>query len=313
MPSKSLKFGIIVDIQAALEMALGGGGGPGGSGGGGGLGGIGLNRINPVNVVREAHDRHGVKVIELPADANYIIPNILGNEDNVRGLQALRDELDLEYTMHLPFFNLHLCSFNEHVRKASVETQVETILAGEAIGGISNYVLHLTSELEDSIGSFNVEKHYKALAWGFFLDKGMSSLEEIIARTEVDPAKICVENNEGIPFSETYDILIDELGTSICLDVGHAVLQGEETPAGIFKCWGGRVHEVHLHNVLQTLLANRVRVLDDHRGIAEGLIDVDAFLDLLEEGDFSHPVLLEIMSQKEVAESLAYLRERGYC
>lgn len=285
-------------------MALGGGDQKGGR--------PDLSRINPVAIIKQAHDQHGLKIIELPLDANYILSNVVTRPEHIRGMQALRDELGLEYTMHLPFFQLALCSFNPHVRKASIETQVETIKACEAIGGINNYVLHLASELEDSINSFNVESHYKELAWGFFMQNGYESLEEIIARTGIDPKKVCVENNEGIPFTKMYDILIEELGASICLDVGHMVLQGEESPIEFMNRWKDRVHEIHLHNVQRKFLANRVRIHDDHHGLESGVIDIPGFLAHLQKMAFSHPVLLEFMTQKEIKESIAYLKEKQF-
>ncbi len=307
MPNKSLRWGTVVDIQGALELALGGTDSPGK------LAGIDLNRINPVTVVREAYKKHGIKIIELPADANYVIPGIMSKKENVEGLQRVREEFGLEYTIHLPFFQQHLCSLNTHIRKASIETQVETINACETLGGINNYVLHLTSELEDDIGAFDVPRHYKDLAWGLFLDKGRESIEEIIARTGITPAKICVENNEGIPFSATYDILLDEFrDMRICLDVGHLILQGDEQPSNFVKKWKDRVGEIHFHNVLYKKIGNRIHSYDDHHGITKGVLDVIDFLNLLESINFKAPVLLEIMTQREIVESITFLREHGF-
>nr|MDO8088011.1 cobamide remodeling phosphodiesterase CbiR [Candidatus Sigynarchaeum springense] len=299
---KKLRFGVTVDIQAALELAMGGGGAKSGV--------PKFENIDPVAVVRQAYERHGIKVIELPADANYVLSNIL-----TRGLvplSKLREELGVEYTIHLPFFNLALCSLNHHIRAASIETIVENIKACEQIGGINNYVLHVTGDIEDSINSFDIDMRYKELAWGYFLDKGYQSLEEIISRTSVAPAKICVENMEGVPFSRTCDILVNDLGLSICLDVGHAILQGEEHPVDFMTRWKDKVHEIHLHNVLQKTYQRRVRVYDDHHGIKHGVLDIIAFLHHLEAMGFKHPVLLEIEKQLEVAESIAYLRETGF-
>lgn len=300
---KTLRFGVIVDIQAALEMAFGGGNRGGG---------LSLASIDPISFVRKAVERHEVKIIELPADANYLISGIL--DRGASGLVALREELDLEYTMHLPYMQVHLCSFNEHVRAASVDTIVEIItLAEEKIGGIESYVLHVTSELEDNIGAFDIPRHYKELAWGLFLENGYKSMEEIIERTGVPSRKIAVENNEGIPFSDVYDILIDDLDLSITLDVGHAILQGDETPIDIVDRWGpDRIREIHLHNVIRKKVANRITIDSDHHGLDKGVLDVEAFLDHLEEIDYKNPVLLEIMTQEEIASSLAMLRDLGF-
>jgi sugar phosphate isomerase/epimerase len=298
---KKLRFGINVDIQAALEFALGGAKKSGVPR---------FDAIDPVAVVRQAYERHGLKVIELPADANYVLSNVLTR--SLGALSTLRDQLGVEYTIHLPFFNLALCSFNQHIRAASIETIVENIKVCEQMGGINNYVLHLTSEIEDVINSFDIDMHFKELAWGLFLDKGYQALEEIISRTGVAPAKICVENMEGVPFSRTCDILVQDLGVSICLDVGHAILQGEEQPVDFINRWKDKVHEIHLHNVLHKTYQNRVRVYDDHHGIKHGVLDVPGFLRYIEAMDYKHPVLLEITSQLEVAESITYLRETGF-
>ncbi|NMC07054.1 MAG: sugar phosphate isomerase/epimerase [Candidatus Lokiarchaeota archaeon] len=299
---RKLRFGITVDIQAALELALGGGGAKAGI--------PKFDSIDPIAVVRQAYERHGIKVIELPADANYVLPNLLTR--SLDPLSKLRDQLGLEYTIHLPFFNVALTSFNQHVRAASIETIVENIKAGEQVGGINNYVLHLTSEIEDTINWFDISTNLKELAWGLFLDKVYQSLEEIISRTGVSPAKICVENMEGVPFSRTSDILVNDLGVSICLDVGHAILQGEEHPIDFMNRWKDKVHEIHLHNVWNKTYQNRVRVYDDHHGIKRGAIDMGGFLHHLESMGYAHPVLLEIQSQAEVAESIAFLRESGF-
>jgi sugar phosphate isomerase/epimerase len=301
----ALRFGVIVDIQAALEMVAGGG-----RGGSTTLAGLNFDAIDPVAIVRQAHDRHGVNIIELPADVNYVIPDILAR--NIEGLRKLRDELGLEYTIHLPYIYLDLCALNPHVRAASVETIVETIKACDAIGGINNLVLHLTSDFEDQVSAFDIAMHYKELAWGLLLDKAYQSLEEIIARTSIDPSRLCIENNESIPFTRMYDIMINDLGTSICLDVGHMILQGEEQPADFVARWQGKVHEIHLHNVLRKTYQNRVRVHDDHHGLERGVIDVPAFLHGLEAAEFQHPVLLEIQAQREITESLEYLRRNEF-
>ncbi|MHA1369686.1 MAG: cobamide remodeling phosphodiesterase CbiR [Promethearchaeota archaeon] len=302
--NNTLNFGIILDLQGALELALGK------TGKGQGVG-LNLNRIDAIEIVRAAVIAHGIKIIELPADANYILKDILANA--VDGLRSLRDELDLTYTVHLPFIQMHLCSFNDRIRQASIDTIVETIKICEKIGDINQYVLHVTSELEDQIGSFDIEKNYKSLVWGIFLENGYQSLEEIIAKTDINPKRICIENNEGIPFSETYDILIDDLDLSICLDVGHAILQGEESPLDILRRWGPeRVHEIHFHNVHRVKIANRVEIKADHHGLGMGILNIDDFLDYLVDIGYPHPVLLEIMTQKEIAESLALLREKGY-
>jgi len=301
----ALRFGVIVDIQAALEMVAGGG-----HGGSTTLMGINFDAIDPVTIVRQAHERHGVNIIELPADANYVIPDILAR--NMDGLRALRDELELEYTVHLPYIYLDLCALNPHVRAASIETLVETISQLETIGGINNYVMHLTADFEDQVSAFDIAPHYKELAWGVLLDKAYQSVEEIVARTSIDPSKLCIENNESIPFTRMYDIIINDLGTSICLDVGHMILQGEEQPDAFVARWQGKVHEIHLHNVLRKTYQNRIRVHDDHHGIEKGVIDILAFLHGLEVAEFQHPVLLEIQAQREISESLEFLRRNGF-
>ena len=51
MEKGNLRFGVIVDLQGALELALGGGSG----------GGLDFNRINPMKVVEAAVERHKVR------------------------------------------------------------------------------------------------------------------------------------------------------------------------------------------------------------------------------------------------------------
>ncbi|MFX0101472.1 MAG: TIM barrel protein, partial [Candidatus Hodarchaeota archaeon] len=109
-----------------------------------------------------------------------------------------------------------------------------------------------------------------------------------------------------------YDILIEELDTSICLDVGHAILQQEESPLEIMKRWKDKVHEIHFHNVLYSKIRNRIHVYEDHRGLTTGVLDVASFLDHLVETGFSHPVMLEIMTQEEIADSLTYIESLRY-
>nr|MDO8114303.1 cobamide remodeling phosphodiesterase CbiR [Candidatus Sigynarchaeota archaeon] len=304
MPRKILRFGIIVDTQAALEIAFGGANKPCVL--------AGIDKIDPVSIVKGAYEKFGIKIIELPLDANCLIPGIVLKKDSIRGMQRFRDLHQLEYTMHLPSFQVALCSANAHVRRGSIEAMVETFKTCEMLGGINNYVLRLTGDLEDQVSLFHMAQKYKELAWNHFLERGYDSLQEIISRTGIDPKKICIENSEGVPFSNMYDVIIDEIGTSICLDVGHVVLQGDEAMIDFMRRWKDKVHEIHLHNVLCKYIANRCRVLDDHHGLAQGIIDVPLFLEYLEKIDFQHPVLLEVSSQKEIVDSISYLKETGF-
>nr|MDO8119021.1 TIM barrel protein [Candidatus Sigynarchaeota archaeon] len=129
----------------------------------------------------------------------------------------------------------------------------------------------------------------------------------------ISSGKICVENNEGIPFSTTYDVLLDEFrDMRICLDIGHLILQGDEQPADFVKRWKNRVGEIHFHNVLYKKIGNRIHSYDDHHGIVRGVLDVISFLNFLESINFKAPVLLEITTQKEIVESIAFLRENGF-
>jgi len=76
--------------------------------------------------------------------------------------------------------------------------------------------------------------------------------------------------------------------------------------------WQQKIHEIHLHNVLRPVYQNHVRIHDDHHGLEKGVIDIPAFLHGLQDAEFKHPVMLEIMAQREIVESLDYFRANGF-
>lgn len=231
----------------------------------------------------------GANHIEISGEAVAALPGPLRERfpDEISdGLQELHEKDGITYSVHLPFFGgVNFTTSIESIRRASVDVVREIVEQCAPLEPI-NYVLHIAGLLEDlmSVGLRNdaVVEAYLANA-----DQSVAEIVEFIPNE-----KLCIENLEYIRFNKIFPI-IQKFGARICMDIGHIKLRNEDIDEFIDE-YGADIGHVHMHDVTYRLYDKRVRVLDDHRALGSGIIDVDAVIGKLATVGFDGAVALEV-------------------
>ncbi len=254
--------------------------------------------------LRYALEIEHISVIEISADIQYIIPNSL-SEQAIKRLNDLKDELGHTYTVHLPLWSLELASFNEPIRKGGIESIVDSIKLLEPLEP-EVYVLHNTGPLATEFSQLNFPKKMVDMICMLMAGISASSIEEILSRTEIDPAKVAIENIE-FPFDVTRDI-VDEYGLSICFDTGHLLSKqsGDESMLEFYKKHRDKIIELHLHDGRPSKPGERGYI--DHKHLGTGDLPVREFLLELVKDDFNGPIIFELTAD-EAVKSLQHIKE----
>jgi sugar phosphate isomerase/epimerase len=200
----------------------------------------------------------------------------------VAGLARLGRAAGLTYSVHAPV--VALASADEGRRRAAVEAVVR---AAEVTAPLDPHALILHLEPDAAPGGPE--------AWR---ERAARSLRELVA-AGVPPERIAVENlDDDLALAEP---LIEELGLSVALDVGHLARDGVAL-APVLAQHLRRARVVHWHG---TDASGR-----DHRSLrhyprAEGV----ALLRALAEAGWAGVVTLEVFREADLDESLAVLAE----
>lgn len=244
-----------------------------------------------VDSVRELAGR-GFDPIELAGDLPLLFPDAFAPA-TVERLAALREELGLTYTVHLPLWSVEPSTPIAPVRRGSVQALVDAIRVTAPLRP-ETYVLHATNALASEFARRPTPPIARAFLLGKFQDSARASLTELLAETGVPGRKLAIETVE-FPFELTLG-LAEELDLSICFDTGH-VLVGYSGPIDVFdaldRCLH-RVAEIHFHDGESQGAERTVRFGKDHQRLGVGDLDLARFLDRLETAGFAGPLVFEL-------------------
>lgn len=238
--------------------------------------------------------RYGIQAVELPMDAAAIYPSLF-TRDVMLQAHCVAQESGFFFTIHLPHADIDLSSPDEEARQAGVERVLRAVAMAEPLEP-QTYVLHLVGEKTGAGAGFYREVATQAIPQSH-MDAAVCSLEEIVRK--VDPQKLCVENLRGAPFYPQIP-LAEAFGTSLCIDVGHFIVQGIEPLPFIREHWD-KIKEIHLHDVTQEL--------EDHHSLGTGLLDVEGILKTLKERDYQSILMVELFNREYLAPSMGVLDE----
>jgi sugar phosphate isomerase/epimerase len=266
-----------------------------------------FSRFDAIENVRNAVDE-GYSVIEIAMDARHIIPGSLSQED-INRLADLRDELRHSYTAHLPFWSVELASFNEHVRRGSIESTIEAIELAKPLEPEA-YVLHITGDLAAQFSNLSYGNELARMIANLLLGFSATSVEEIIRKTKIDARRIVVEN-VMFPFSITRD-LIDALNLNICFDTAHLLTHmcGDESVIEFYREHKDRITEIHLQDGNYHEHEGTI-VREDHIPLGHGIMGktvLREFLLKLISDKFDGPIIFEL-TKDEARKSLNYIQE----
>ncbi|MCL4506952.1 MAG: sugar phosphate isomerase/epimerase [Chloroflexi bacterium] len=248
----------------------------------------------------------GFKVVELGGDLTLFFPSAY-SPAAMEKLAALKQELGLSYTVHLPLWSIEPSTPLTPVRRGSASVMIDIIRATLPLQP-EDYVIHATGPLAAEFYRMSMPAPAHTLLLRQFQNYARDSLDMILRETGIPSRKLAIETIE-FPFDLTVE-LADELDTSICLDTGH-ILSGfsgaVELFAAVERCLP-RLSQVHLHDAPQWHSGEPIVYGKDHQPLGAGNLDVGRLLDRLAAANFTGPLVLELTVQQAL-DSLDVIRK----
>jgi sugar phosphate isomerase/epimerase len=264
-----------------------------------------FEQFNYAEIMRMVHDQ-GFSLMELTLDIGYVLPGAL-SETQIANLKAVKDELGLAYTAHLPLWSIELATPNSFIREASVDCLADAVKLVEPLDP-ELYVLHNAGWVATEFGEFDVTPQYKPYLFEVFGGLAEQSIQDLLRRTGLPSKKISLESIE-FPFETTWRIA-ERLDTTICLDTGH-VLSGQSGSTDLIDFvnrYYQRLSEIHLHDGAVRPVEGKRFSYFDHKVLGEGDMPIVEFLTMLDERGFSGPVIFEL-NRQDALESLKVIRK----
>ena len=192
--------------------------------------------------------------------------------------------------MHLPL-GLSLGAADEKERRSSVEKALRVVELTSPLNPVA-YVVHFEGERRGLIPSENM------IGW---TDGLRASMAELLS-SGIPSHLFCVETLD-YPFA-LVDPIVYEFGLSVCLDIGHVLLQGYPLDAYLAK-YHDRIRVFHAHGIREN---------KDHRDLG-ALRDSDLALLFgnLQSWRSSAPVLtLEVFDENDFRLSLEVVERMAH-
>jgi sugar phosphate isomerase/epimerase len=250
----------------------------------------------------------GFSLIELGGDLSLFLPQTYSPQAIDR-LVALKQELGLSYTVHLPLWSVEPSTPLTPVRLGSVQAVIDIIRATLPLEP-EDYVFHATGALAAEFYHMRIPELARKLLLQQFQNGARQSVQTILAQTGIPSRKLAIETVE-FPFEMTF-ALAEELNLSMCFDTGH-VLVGFSGPIDLFDALEialPRLGEIHLHDGPWQGPGHKLGYGKDHSPLGTGDLDVCRLLNRLEAAHWDGPVIFELTVEEALA-SLDYIH--GLC
>ncbi len=242
---------------------------------------------------------HGFNLVELGGDLILFFPHSYSPQ-SVERLAALKRELGLSYTVHLPLWSVEPSTPLVPVRQGSARAVIESVKATLPLEP-EVYVLHATGALAAEFYRMRLPDVAHTYVLRQFTEHALESARAILAETGLPSRKLAIETIE-FPLELMLEIA-EQLDLSICLDTGH-VLSGFSGPVDFFaaleRCLP-RLAEIHLHDSWQWQPGQAIRYGLDHQPLGQGALDLGRLLDRLDEAHFNGPIVFELRVEQTLA------------
>ena len=264
-----------------------------------------LSRFNFAEIVRTTYEQ-GFSLMELTMDIAYVLPGSISDQ-TISELIAVKDDLDITYTVHLPLWAIEPAIPNDFIRRASINNLVDAINLVKPLNP-EVYVLHMTGGLAGEFYRQPMPAKYKSVIVSTITSFAEESLKEILRETRIPPRKLALENIE-FSFEATWG-LAERFDTSICMDTGHLLSEQSEpiTILEFINRYYDRIAEIHLHDGGKNPPKDRrVRYLD-HQPLGTGELPIIETLNELHKRGYKGPIIFELVLD-EAKESLALIKK----
>ncbi len=251
-------------------------------------------------LVRKLH-AHGFSLVELGGDLTMFMPQTFA-PPAIERLAALKAELGLAYTVHLPLWSVEPSTPLTPVRHGSARALIDVVRAVQPLEP-EVYVLHATGALAAEFYRMKLPELGRAMLMRQFQAGAMESIHTILSETGIPSRQLAIETIE-FPLDLTLE-MAEKFDLSICLDVGH-VLSGFSGDVELFDALElclPRMAEIHLHDAPIPASQQEIVYGKDHSVLGTGDLDLPRFIDRLTEVNFNGPIIFEL----EIEEALASL------
>ncbi len=241
----------------------------------------------------------GFNPIELGGDLALFMPQSFA-PPAIEHMGALKEELGLSYTVHLPLWSAEPSTPLVPVRQGSVQALVDIVKATAPLAPES-YVLHAYGALAAEFYRMRIPPRGKGLILNLFQNNARASVKTILEETGISSRKLAVETIE-FPLDMTL-ALAEEFNTSICFDTGH-VLSGLPGAVDFFETLDRclpRLGEFHLHDSPQNRSQENIEYGKDHQPLGTGDLNLGQLLDRLEQVQFKGPIIFELTVEQALA------------
>jgi len=207
------------------------------------------------------------------------------DDDQMNGLMSLSFHRKVNFNIHLPI-DIFLGDEKEEVRSRGV-SMVKKIIKRTLCLNPSLYTLHF--DLRDKNG----QDHADIETWRRRIFRSVEEIRE----SPIEPNRISIETLR-YPFEYVED-MVNQFGFSICLDIGHILLYGQDLE-DYMKRYLSKASIIHLHGFQEGI---------DHLGIERlpnsALEVIFSYLN-----NYRRIVSIEVFSLDDLQRSLNVLEER---
>lgn len=239
-----------------------------------------------------------IDYIEFKADPPCFFPLNL-DDQKIESIKNKLSSYGIKPIVHSTIYDVNLASLNPTIRKASVKTTLDCLELARKLGA-EILVIH-GGNLPSNYSLEFMEEAKKSLIF---------SLQELVQVAEKEEITLGLENhakgfNIGmIKNVEEHLFFLKKINSRFLkavFDIGHANLY-DVSIEDYTREIKDLLVEIHLHN--------NEGIKDNHRPLDQGNIDVESFLELIDELDISVPLILEMISLEDYEKSLSFLRKK---
>jgi len=260
---------------------------------------LGINREfkNSIDLLLKASElcldyaeKNDIKFVELVLDP----PNIFEEEHKQKFIELV-NSFSLNKQIHGPFIDVNLCSHNNKISNASIETYIEAAKMSVEINaklmtihpGLANFMIQ-------SIRSINKLQLKKAI-------------KKLLTFTQNLDLTICMENMPKNAYIMTDHDNIKEIFTIInqkdlyfTYDTSHFYTTNGDIQQ-LWENFNKKIRNIHL-------VDNFSKITDTHPCLGKGKIKFKEIFDLIIQYNYNGPLIIELASAKDLPQSIKFIK-----
>ena len=201
-------------------------------------------------------------------------------------LRELKESYNLDLSLHAPFIEINLLSYNQAIRKVS-EMEIYKWLV-----------------FSDDIGINTITLHFGTLPFGFefkkevpfineFYREGIKALKRLYSFAEDREISLGIENlhskkGKFPKLASHFDVISQDIrNLKITFDLAHAFTISDNVAWNLMRRYNNRIINIHVSDVDKITNTH-------HIGIGSGKVDFKKFFRLLEQNDITAPIVIEL-------------------